>query len=200
MKVRHSIVQLMAPKLYERFIVLAKIRESLPRPMIHFAYSYFKGKPVTGVEIGAAEGLHAQTILKSLNIKKLFLIDPYMPYFEVKTDGKDEVKEYIDCLPLARARLAKYKKKTVFITKFSEEATDLVPDNLDFVYIDGNHSYESVKKDIALYYPKIKVEGLLGGHDFAQNFSGVINAVEEFAEDHHYDLHQKLRDWWIVKV
>ena len=34
----------------------------------------------------------------------------------------------------------------------------------DFIYIDGNHTYESVKQDIKLYLPKCKT--IIGGHDY----------------------------------
>ena len=47
----------------------------------------------------------------------------------------------------------------------SEDAVDDIPEKLDFVYIDGNHAYEYVKKDIGLYYPKLKKGGVIGGHD-----------------------------------
>ena len=39
-------------------------------------------------------------------------------------------------------------------------------DSLDFVFIDGNHQYEYVKADIEAWLPKIKVGGILAGHDY----------------------------------
>ena len=35
----------------------------------------------------------------------------------------------------------------------------------DFVFIDADHSYESVKKDIEAWMPKVKKGGVLAGHD-----------------------------------
>jgi predicted O-methyltransferase YrrM len=50
----------------------------------------------------------------------------------------------------------------------SEEACARYQDqSLDFVFIDALHDYDSVKKDIALWYPKVKVGGYIAGHDFA---------------------------------
>jgi hypothetical protein len=34
------------------------------------------------------------------------------------------------------------------------------------VYIDGLHDYGSVKQDIAAWWPKVKVGGFIGGHDY----------------------------------
>jgi hypothetical protein len=45
------------------------------------------------------------------------------------------------------------------------------------VFIDANHNYEYVKKDIAKYTPKLKPAGLLTGHDI--DYPGVNKAVNE---------------------
>jgi hypothetical protein len=47
------------------------------------------------------------------------------------------------------------------------------------VFIDLNHSYESVKEDIALWLPKVKKGGYLAGDDYHENWPGVIQAVNE---------------------
>ena len=49
----------------------------------------------------------------------------------------------------------------------------------DFVYIDGMHTYEQVKKDIANYLPFIKEGGFIAGHDYVPGFQGVMDAVNE---------------------
>ena len=49
----------------------------------------------------------------------------------------------------------------------SLEAVNTFEDeSLDFVYIDASHDYESVKKDIENWYPKVKKGGILAGHDY----------------------------------
>lgn len=50
--------------------------------------------------------------------------------------------------------------------------------SLDFVFIDANHSYEHVKADIQAWQPKIKVGGMLSGHDYGEP-CGVKQAVDE---------------------
>ncbi len=55
--------------------------------------------------------------------------------------------------------------------------------SLDFVFIDADHAYESVLKDIKAWLPKVKPGGLIAGHDYSQDFPGVMLAVAEcFAE------------------
>ena len=53
----------------------------------------------------------------------------------------------------------------MFIRAYSEEAVVGIPGGLDFVYIDGNHSYDFVKRDVELYGPKLKLGGILGFDD-----------------------------------
>jgi hypothetical protein len=69
----------------------------------------------------------------------------------------------------------------------------------DPAHVQGNHDYEHVKEDIELYYPKLRVGGVLGGHDFVNNFPGVIRAVCEFTVAHNCQLRYDLADWWITK-
>jgi hypothetical protein len=49
----------------------------------------------------------------------------------------------------------------------SAEAAGLYEDgSLDFVFIDADHSYEGVKRDIIAWLPKVKNGGVLAGHDY----------------------------------
>lgn len=64
------------------------------------------------------------------------------------------------------------------ICKSSRKASSEFPDEFfDFVYIDGDHAYESVKQDLLLWTRKIKKTGILAGHDY--DWPGVKQAVDE---------------------
>jgi hypothetical protein len=65
------------------------------------------------------------------------------------------------------------------IKSISWEAANLFEDNsVDFVFIDADHSYESVKKDIKNWLPKIKKNGIIAGHDFhAESVSSAVNEL-----------------------
>jgi hypothetical protein len=65
--------------------------------------------------------------------------------------------------------------------KSSEEASTLFSNkSIDAIFIDASHDYENVYKDLRYWYPKIKVNGTLSGHDY--KWTGVKKAVEEFAQ------------------
>lgn len=70
----------------------------------------------------------------------------------------------------------------------SVAAAAMYPDaSLDFVFIDGDHSYEGVRRDILAYLPKMKINSILSGHDYAWH-EPIQRAVKElFGPDYKYD-------------
>lgn len=58
-------------------------------------------------------------------------------------------------------------------------AARYVDGSLDAVFIDADHSYESVASDIAAWLPKVRPGGIIAGHDFSPSFPGVMRAVHE---------------------
>jgi len=60
----------------------------------------------------------------------------------------------------------------------------------DFIYVDSSHSYESTKKEITLYFPKVKKDGIIIFHDSSKYAAqwdptgkgGVRRAIDEWLE------------------
>ena len=174
------------------------------RPMFKFLSDNYSGNLI-GVEIGVRGGLHSKTVLESLtNINKLYLVDPYKDY--ICKSGRLEIvapwKEVSRCIMTS----FNFDKRIEWIYKKSDDAVVFIPNNLDFVYIDGLHIYNQVYRDIYNYYPKIKKGGIIGGHDFNRNHPGVKRAVKDFCRDNKIHFHKNnwsrdtvFHDWWIVK-
>ena len=192
---RHSLVRIIAPTLYRNY----KISSPMPRGMVQEVKKMFADKPLTGVEIGVFSGEHAQSILKNLNIKKLYLVDPYLSYTHGVEKGYSS-KQMNKAFREAITRLKPYQNKVEWIQKTSKDAVTEVPENIDFVYIDGNHTYEFVREDIHLYFPKIKNGGVLGGHDFDMPWIGLAKAVIEFAAEEGLEVYgRRPSDWFVIK-
>lgn len=62
----------------------------------------------------------------------------------------------------------------------SEIAKSVPDESLDFVYIDADHSYASVKRDLESWVGKVRANGFIGGHDYTFWTIGVVHAVNEF--------------------
>ena len=156
-------------------------------------------KDLVGIEIGVLGGENAFNILTHLSIKILYLIDPYLFYDNMKGHGvieNNNVAEHFK--KQAYDLLANFNDKIIWIYDFSENAHSSA-NNMDFVYIDGNHRYKYIKKDIELYYPKIKDGGIIAGHDFKAGEIGVCRAVEEFCKCSDNKLSKSNWDWWFIR-
>jgi len=165
----------------------------------------FGDRPLTGAEIGVFIGDNAKFILDTLNLQRLYLIDPFDPNNDFEAYIKPRVGK-------ARAhvvkRLEQYEHIVTWLFVTSDEAVDRITDILDFVYIDGNHSYEYVKRDIGNYYRLVRPGGFVGGHDYMMRKKPPIEAkraVDEFVQEHGCDLVVSKEfdphhpDWWFRK-
>jgi predicted O-methyltransferase YrrM len=78
------------------------------------------------------------------------------------------------------------------VQAISWDGAALYKDNsLDFVFIDAAHDYESVRKDIHAWFPKVKKEGVIAGHDY--ECADVRKAVTEFFQG--YSIHESEGCW-----
>jgi len=150
-----------------------KFSTYLPRSSVRFANKYFCDNEVIVIEVGVLNGENAKSMLKTLKIKKIYLID-IEKKFEVMGDGVE------------------------FIEMPSDKAYKLIKEKADFIYIDGDHSYEQVIKDINNYYPLLKEGGILAGHDIIGE-KGVLKAVIEFCSKNNYNPTIDIDDWWLIK-
>lgn len=189
-----------------------------PRPSTVFAKKHFKNKAITCAEIGVWSGKNSRSMMKTLNVKKIFLVDPYKNYGDYERSTKEHQKfdsvhvgqkayedEAYDVFGQARIdaefRMQEFSGRCIWIIETSDDAVKEIPE-LDFIYIDGNHEYEYIKRDIENYFKKIKSGGILAGHDVtSQVFRGVIKAFVEFIKDNPEvkEYYVGGDDWWMVK-
>jgi len=63
----------------------------------------------------------------------------------------------------------------------STDAAEIFDDNsIDFIFIDGDHSYDAVRSDLIAWVPKLTTNGIIAGHDYRSSKPGVKAAVDEF--------------------
>lgn len=73
----------------------------------------------------------------------------------------------------------------------------------DFVYIDANHC--KVFNDAIAWYAKVKLGGVIGGHDYSSGWPEVIDAIDSFQKflanyKQTFEFFKSDPDWWIVKI
>lgn len=111
--------------------------------------------------------------------------------------GSTEHDNTVDYYGITKENLNHISDKINIIRNDSLNQSEKYDDEcLDIVYIDASHDYESVKKDIEAWYPKVKYGGVLCGDDYIRGWDGVIKAVDEkFSQKYLVGGQQ----WWIVK-
>jgi len=118
-----------------------------------------------GAEIGVAEGYHAQVLCKNNPGVKLHCIDIWAKYPGYE-EYPDPEKCYLEC----QSRLKPYN--VLFYKKLSMDTiNDFADNSLDFVYIDGAHDFKSVAEDICEWSKKVRVGGIVFGHDYKRSGS-----------------------------
>lgn len=144
-------------------------------------------KNAIGVEVGSWMGEYAESILKITNPEKLYLVDPWTAHKSNYTykDSMWEIKTQEEMDEKYEGVLRRFndRPEVKVIRKTSVEAAkDFEDDSIDFVYIDGDHSYESVVQDFDAWFPKVKVGGKIFGDDYHISSDwkhGVIDAVHK---------------------
>jgi predicted O-methyltransferase YrrM len=128
----------------------------------------------SGIEIGTAYGESAVMCCEEMPGLNLTCIDPYL--------GRRE---------RAYASAQKHAEKCGFsLWKMKGmDAVDRFEDgSVDFVHIDGDHTFDAVVQDIVRYVPKVRKGGMVLIHDyFPFHQAGVMQAVNAYTHCHRID-------------
>lgn len=164
-----------------------------------------------GVEIGVECGYYSNIILERSKLKCLYSIDSWTEFSKEKYQdiNNHNQQKHNQNKKETEQKLNQYKDRSQIRQMLSENAVDLFKNNeLDFVYIDANHSYKGCKRDIELWYPKVKVGGVFAGHDYIQDgqynegIFGVKSAVDEFIKKENQKLfitNELWASWYCIK-
>lgn len=165
------------------------------------------------IEVGVYKGQYSAAIVKALTPKKFYGVDPYIlfeDYTNPPTDSAYAQQANLDNLCVSvQNKFKTFSSESVLIKDTGvNAATQFEDGSLDFVYIDGDHTYEFVSGDIKAWWPKIKSGGIISGHDYIAEHHvrkipfGVIQAVDEFTEKEGLKVSltsEQYASWWVIK-
>lgn len=150
---------------------------------------------ISMIEIGCYAGESTKMFLESGKISKLYAIDPYFENYD-PLDPYAMAYKMSDVKQSFIENVVNKYSQVEFLNVTSEEAMNKFQEkSLDFIYIDANHQYEFVKKDLE-FKKFIKDGGIIAGHDYISH-AGVKRAVDEVLGIPH----SVYADWsWLVKL
>jgi predicted O-methyltransferase YrrM len=154
-----------------------------------FLYHAARCLPVGGraAEIGSFKGessVHLAAGARRAGALPVFAIDPFRPNRGSETFD-DYWSEFVRTI-----RVCGLEDFVVPLADYSQNVVDRFDDGeLDLLFIDGDHSYEGVKRDYELYVSKVKPGGLILFHDatygpvarFLSEIGGVVPVTELIA-------------------
>jgi predicted O-methyltransferase YrrM len=125
----------------------------------------------TIVEIGSYTGASTLMIGKGLKKgSKLYCIDTW------KNDAMTE--GYYDTFEIFKKNTHPIREKIIIIKSKSTDQSIKFKKEIDLLFIDGDHSYEGVKKDFDIWFKKLKTDGIIIMHDIGWS-DGVIKVINE---------------------
>jgi hypothetical protein len=147
-----------------------------------------------GAEIGVKEGDYSAVLLKANPRLHLRSIDPW----SVRDDYRDGRGQAVfdGYYEKAKRVLGAFPGSEI-IRDFSLAVAARMPDrSLDFVYLDGHHSFQAVTNDIVEWSKKVKVGGIIAGHDYVRYRVGSDIAVQEVVDA--YTSAYRIRPWFVL--
>ena len=132
-------------------------------------------KPEVCVEIGSALGKSASYIgmaLKENGRGMLYAIDPHEPTNWNDVDAIDSLKEFNRNIAAAGVR-----EYVSLIRSYSDAAARNWKLPIDIIFIDGDHSYDGVKRDWELFLPHVKPSGVVIFHDTMWDLPPYVGTV-----------------------
>lgn len=141
-----------------------------------------------GVEIGTWAGEFAAFICRTNPQVHLTCVDPWLAYHEQPKQRSMDAYYAQAVERLAPLNVTILKKSSM------EALPDVADRSLDFVYIDGAHQFDYVIQDLIHWTKKVKVGGIIAGHDYyAFGGTGVVKAVDAYTHCHD------IRPWYVTK-
>lgn len=156
------------------------------------------GTGLVGVEIGIWDGGNAEAVLNYIYPDHYYMVDPYRVY----SGSNTTLESYERTFAEMSSKFSRYSS-AIILRMTSEEAAKAVENDLDFVYIDGAHDLDNKMLDLEIWYPKVKIGGIICGDDF--NIPSVREAVEKFTKERNIKFEYSSNcdphppEFWFIK-
>ena len=126
-------------------------------------YYYAENAKVGIIEIGVLNGETSKIFCKANKVTPIIGIDPIIP-----DSMNSNLIGDIQKIKEIEANHSNYR----FINDFSFNVVKTWDQKIDYLFIDGDHTYDSVKNDFESWFPFVVFGGIIALHDSACNRGG----------------------------
>ena len=159
-----------------------------------------------GCEVGVHAGETSISLLKNLpDIKEYHAVDPWESYEtytgkKYRKPGHKRLKTWPAVMENFISGTKPFVEKVFMHRMTSVEAVYEFDDNFfDWIFIDANHDYPYIKENLEIWTPKVKVGGVVSGHDYGnKKWPGIKKAVDEFVQKKKLNIIPDCYVWWFI--
>lgn len=122
------------------------------------------------VELGVYRGDFASELLRQCDfIEKYYMLDPWRNLDNWNKPANKNNDMFEEFLSETKAKTEFAATKRIILRGKTTEVVEQIPDaELDFAYIDGDHTLKGITIDLIRVFPKIRDGGWIGGDDFSR--------------------------------
>jgi predicted O-methyltransferase YrrM len=147
----------------------------------------------TVVEIGVRRGRLSILLVQVPTLERLYLIDTWADDEPFNKNDPDKTKVKKNARSVKRWARSQ-PNVTVLHMSSSQAVEEFADGSIDFVYLDGDHSFAGVTSDIRHYVPKLRKGGIISGDDY--NLPTVSKVVDELIPNRNLILNSRI--WWAI--
>ena len=168
--------------------------------LIHLINLYLPKNSII-VEAGTGFGTTACMLAQYCpNIKKIYTIDPYLPYKTSWTGDRIPFgeKEIDNSRVIAEhnIKFSGFKEKIELIKSNSNEALSIFNDeSIDLFFYDATQTIEIAYKDIYQWYKKVKRKGIISGHCWDSLQDGILKFKNTIDRDSPISIYDDVWAW-----
>jgi hypothetical protein len=189
----------------------AERAESFP----HFARVIKEKNLDAGIAIGIGFGGQAEAILEQTSVNELLGVDAFEPAPTGSSPAAAAAAaaaaagstinlpadQYENLFWYVMGRLSRFGPRYNHVRGSSAQAAQVLNVEMDFVLLDSDRTHASVFQDLAIWFPKLRNGGVIGGHGYGHaSSSGVKAAVDGFFASRALTVHaEPAHVWWVEK-
>jgi len=179
-------------------MIVAELKNHHEQVIVVFEEHFGKEAKLRGVEIGTMAGDLTKALLNYFPNLTLLTIDPWEHREGEGYEAGNDQNYHDRQKKAALHKLHEFGNRVCIWQATSDRVFEMGRDHYrdsDFVWIDGHHSEEQVRRDIENYRKLVRKGGIIGGHDY-----GLVPDVTKVVDEIY--PHRKTGvdfTWWIYK-